>query len=137
MRKNRGIATILLAALASFALLATSGVVRAEEVDLDIPGNVEAGKKVYEKHCHFCHGRGGRGDGPVGIAVTPHPADFIGDKKRMKKSDQELLDSITNGVTKELGGDEMAMPAWKGILTPTERRDVLAYIRYLSKTGKK
>ncbi len=99
-------------------------------------GDPVAGKLVYEKHCHFCHGRTGRGDGPVGIAVSPHPANFVTDAKRMKKSDKELFDSLSDGIVKELGGDEMAMPAWRGILTPQERWDVISYIRLLSLEGK-
>ena len=95
------------------------------------------GKLVYEKHCHFCHGREGLGDGPVGIAVSPHPADFVNDSKRMKKTDAELFESLSTGIRKELGGEEMAMPAWKGTLTPEERRDVISYIRQLSADGKK
>jgi mono/diheme cytochrome c family protein len=99
------------------------------------PGDPVAGKLVYEKHCHYCHGKDGRGDGPVGIAVTPHPANFVEDQRRMEKSDEELFKSITNGVVKELGGEEMSMPAWKGTLTPKERRDALAYVRELSKAA--
>jgi len=108
----------------------------ADEAPPDEPGDPASGRLLYEKNCHFCHGREGRGDGPVGIAVSPHPADFVGDTERMEKSDEELFESITNGVVKELGGEEMAMPSWKGILTPKERWDLIAYIRYLEKSGK-
>ncbi len=96
-------------------------------------GDPTRGKLIYEKHCHFCHGRKGRGDGPVGIAVSPHPADFVKDKKRMRQTDKELYLSIRDGVKKELGGEEMSMPPWKGILSPSEISDVLAYIRVLSR----
>ncbi len=101
------------------------------------PADTLRGKLIYEKHCHFCHGRQGLGDGPVGIAVSPHPADFVNDTKRMKKTDEELFESISTGIRKELGGEEMAMPPWKGTLSPEERRDVISYIRQLSAEGKK
>lgn len=99
------------------------------------PGDPAAGKEIYLTHCHFCHGRTGRGEGPVGIAISPHPADFIGDRKRMAKTDSELFDSITKGIYKEIGGEEMAMPRWAEILTVQERWDVLAYVRQLEREG--
>ena len=43
------------------------------------------GKEIYFRYCHFCHGQKGYGDGPDGIALTPHPADFVTDEKRMSK----------------------------------------------------
>jgi len=99
-------------------------------------GDAEAGRVIYEKYCHFCHGRKGLGDGPVGIAISPHPADFVNDTKRMSKTDAELFKSISEGIEKAIGGEEMSMPSWKDILTEQERWDVLAYIRYLSRRGR-
>ena len=98
-------------------------------------GDPEKGKGIYEKYCFYCHGREGRGDGAVGMAVSPHPADFVGDKKRMAKSDDELLKSISGGIHRDVGGEEMAMPRWKDILNEEDLRNVLAYIRQLSKGG--
>jgi len=94
-----------------------------------------AGKLVYERHCHFCHGNKGLGNGPVGIAISPHPADFVHDRKRMKQTDEELFKSISEGVTREVGGEAMNMPSWKGILSEAERWDVLAYVRQLEREG--
>ena len=99
-------------------------------------GDPEKGKVVYEKYCFYCHGREGRGDGAIGIAVTPHPADFVGDKKKMAKSDEELMKSISEGIRREVGSEEMAMPRWKDILSEEDMWNALAYIRELSR-GKK
>lgn len=96
-------------------------------------GDAEKGRSVYEKYCFYCHGREGLGNGAISIAVTPHPADFVGDKKRMAKSDSELIDSIANGVNKNTGDEEMAMPRWKDILTEEDMWNVLSYVRKLSK----
>ncbi len=101
----------------------------------EIQGDPASGKVVYEKHCHYCHGMKGRGDGPVGFALTPHPLNFVDDKRRMAQSDAALFKSITEGVRKEIGGESMFMPRWKEILSEKERWDVLAYIRKLSKEG--
>ena len=102
-----------------------------------VQGDPRAGRGVYEKHCRYCHGKEGLGDGAIGIALTPRPANFVGDTKRMAKSDEELYESITNGVQLAEGGEGMAMPAWKSILTTEERWDVLAYIRQLEDAGRK
>lgn len=96
-------------------------------------GDPEKGKTIYEKYCFYCHGREGRGDGAISIAVSPHPADFVGDKKRMAKSDNELIKSISEGIHGDIGSEEMAMPRWKDILNEEDLRNVLAYIRELSR----
>ncbi|OGQ56241.1 MAG: hypothetical protein A3J24_02825 [Deltaproteobacteria bacterium RIFCSPLOWO2_02_FULL_53_8] len=109
----------------------------ASSIDVKAAGSLEAGKKVYNKYCHFCHGMEGRGDGPVSIGISPHPADFTTDTKRMSKTDAELLKSLNDGIKREIGGEAMFMPSWKTILTEQEKVDVLAYVRFLSQQGKK
>jgi len=52
-------------------------------------------------------------------------ADFVNDKERMSKSDEELLNSIRNGFTGKIG----YMPGWKNRLTEEEIVGVLKYIR--------
>jgi len=95
------------------------------------------GKEIYEQYCHFCHGYKGYGDGPVGIALSPHPANFVEDSKRMAKTDEELFKSITEGVHRDIGGDAMSMPRWQEVLTDHERWHVLWYIRHLKTEGLK
>lgn len=105
---------------------------------LDTPsykGDPVAGKIVYENYCKFCHGNEGYGDGPIGTAITPHPANFVEDKERMAKSDAELYKSITKGIERAVGGEEMVMPRWQEILSDKERWDVLAYVRELHRKG--
>ena len=99
-------------------------------------GDVSIGKRVYNKYCYYCHGMEGRGDGAIAIGLTPHPANFVGDADRMKKSDKELFESISKGIRREVGGDELAMPQWNLILTEDEIWSVLAYVRYLSEKGR-
>jgi mono/diheme cytochrome c family protein len=104
--------------------------------DTATAGDPVAGRAIYEQHCHYCHGRKGLGDGPVGLALTPKPANFVRDAKRMAKSDEELFKSISEGMRLADGGDAMAMPPWQTILSEKERWDVLAYIRQLGRAGK-
>lgn len=101
-----------------------------------VRGDRSAGKTIYERYCHYCHGRKGYGDGPVGTAITPHPADFVHDSKRMAKSDEKLFKSIRDGVQRKIGGEAMAMPRWAHILTEKQIWDVLAYIRQLESSGR-
>ncbi|MBI2400252.1 MAG: cytochrome c [Deltaproteobacteria bacterium] len=95
------------------------------------------GKEIYEQYCHFCHGYKGYGDGPVGIALSPHPANFVEDSKRMAKTDEELFKSITEGIHRDIGGEAMSMPRWQEVLTDHERWNVLWYIRHLGEEGRK
>ena len=99
-------------------------------------GDLSIGKRVYNKYCYYCHGTEGRGDGAVAIGLTPRPANFVKDAERMKKSDRELFESISKGIHREIGGDELAMPQWNLILTEDEIWSVLAYVRHLSEKGR-
>ena len=99
-------------------------------------GDIPVGKRVYNKYCYYCHGTEGKGDGAVAIGLTPHPANFVKDEERMKKSDRELFESISKGIHREIGGDELAMPQWNLILTEDEIWSVLAYVRHLSEKGR-
>jgi mono/diheme cytochrome c family protein len=99
-------------------------------------GDSIAGKLIYDRYCHYCHGWRGYGDGPVGTAITPHPADFVHDTKRMKKSDAKLFKSISDGVVRKIGGEAMSMPRWASILSEKDIWDVLAYVRELQRKGR-
>ena len=91
-------------------------------------GDVAKGKALYEGRggCVNCHGAAGRGDGPAGKMLNPPPADFTNQKSKAKK-DAELLKTIQDGRT------GTAMAAFKGQLSEQEIRDLLAYVRSLSK----
>ncbi len=87
-------------------------------------GTPEAGKVIFEERCASCHGVQGRGDGPMAPFLSPQPASLITAGTSVK-SDQELLTVIANGKPRT------AMPAWNGLLTEEQQRDVVAYIRTL------
>jgi mono/diheme cytochrome c family protein len=80
------------------------------------PAALAAGEKIYRTYCVACHQPNGRG-------IPGGAADFVGDRTRLAKSDAQLLEVIGTGV------DAKGMPAFKAILSTSQRRNVLAYIR--------
>jgi mono/diheme cytochrome c family protein len=80
------------------------------------------GKQIFIKHCVGCHGAEGKGDGYK--LLGPDPANLTAPATR-KKSDAVLLNTIHEGKS--------SMPSWKVRLSEQDSRDVLAYIRTLSR----
>lgn len=82
------------------------------------------GKAIYEKQCALCHGRAGKGDGPVAKSLNPAPPGFF------SKEMIGHLDERHHKVTMEGKG---AMPSFAGQLSHEEIDDVQAYTRTLAK----
>jgi copper transport protein len=85
--------------------------------------SVSQGRQLYlSSGCVDCHGESGRGDGPLGRALRPRPADF---RIHMQAghTDGELFDWISNGVP------GTAMPAFAGQLSETDRWNLINFIR--------
>ena len=129
--------------------IAVCGVVAANVILLSLNQTVHAapeasvassklnnGKNIYMKYCFYCHGKEGKGDGAIGIAVKPKPLDFVNDVERMGRTDAELMKSIEDGIIRD-PDSRMYMPGWKDVLNPAERKDVLAYVRVLAAQGAK
>lgn len=93
---------------------------KASSPSLNEQGSLAPGQSVYTTHCLNCHGRMGKGDGPIGKMLIPPAANLtvLG-----KKSDQELLKTIQDGRP------GTAMPSWKGDLSAQDILDVLSYVR--------
>lgn len=83
---------------------------------------LKKGKKIYEKLCSTCHGVEGKGDGPAGKTLNPKPADHTSEKIQ-KQGDGAIYWKISTG--------KGAMPAFKNLLSKTERWQLTAYIRKL------
>jgi mono/diheme cytochrome c family protein len=100
-------------------------------------GDAAAGKVVFNTNCATCHGESGKGDGPVGAALTPPPRDFTkaefkfdtdGDGK--KGTDADLKNVIRNGAGK-FGGSPLMAP-WMQ-LSDADVANLIAYIRTFHK----
>src|SRR5262245_11039100 len=91
------------------------------------------GKAIYDKHCAECHGTTGKGDGPAAAVLTPRPRDFASGKYKIRTTetgsvptDEDLIRSVRQGLY------GTAMPAWDRILSDTDIRDVVGYVKTLS-----
>ena len=87
------------------------------------PASLEAGEATYAQVCQACHGEGGRGDGPAGVALEPPPADLVVHVPLHPESD--LFRFIRDGIP----GTGMAPLG--GQLTEEQTWHVVNYIRTL------
>lgn len=126
-----------LLALTAVLSLAPVGGLRAQWIDFPVPEApaqdsllVARGRRVYERHCWYCHGREGRGDGPVADYLWPRPRSFYDATFRLRSTesgflprDEDLYRSVSLGIP------ATAMPSWSPVLTPEERWSVIGYIK--------
>lgn len=71
------------------------------------------GREIYDMHCAACHG-------PNGVSTDPMIPSFA-DGETLYRMDSELLQRIGDGKN--------TMPAFRGLLSSEEMRDVIAYLR--------
>lgn len=83
---------------------------------------------TFQQKCSPCHGPQGRGDGPAGAALNPHPRNYHDKAYMATRTDQELHDSVFNGKSQ--------MPAWgkTGQLTDAQVWAMVKYVRKLGST---
>jgi mono/diheme cytochrome c family protein len=81
--------------------------------------HVAAGQDIYDSYCGACHGF----NGSTPLPNTPN----LAAGERMDKPDSALLDAIRTGKGS-------IMPAWAGILSDEQCKEVLRFIRVSSKS---
>lgn len=84
---------------------------------------VAAGRATYAEFCAACHGVRGRGDGPAAAGLHPPPADLL--LHVSQHTEGELYYYIARGIP------GTAMPAWRSILSETERWQLVHYLHAL------
>ena len=109
---------VMVLAVLGVGLPAASG----QPADDPSQARIEKGKTLFVKHCAGCHGDRGKGDGYALLGADPANLTSPATKK---KSDAVLLNTIHEGKS--------SMPSWNVRLSEQDSRDVLAYIRTLSK----
>ncbi|MCC6146605.1 MAG: c-type cytochrome [Anaerolineaceae bacterium] len=83
----------------------------------------EKGKGIYTTNCASCHGDSGKGDGPAGASLDPHPGNL--DVAQANGDDYLFWRISEGGMTAPFNS---SMPAWKAILSEDEIWQVVAYI---------
>jgi mono/diheme cytochrome c family protein len=86
--------------------------------------SLAAGQKIYLKRCVACHGKTGNGDGPDAADLGIDPAK-LSDPAIRVETDGELFWKITVG--------KKPMPNYGTRLSPTDRWNVINYLRSLAK----
>ena len=92
-----------------------------------LPGDPKVGKAVYMERCAACHGRGGKGDGPLTELLPMNAEDHTNSAEMDKHPNSELIEAVTYGTP-----GKTLMPGWKGILSEEEIEGVVSYVRLLS-----
>jgi len=96
----------------------------AASIPNPVPATEESlrrGKAFYETNCFVCHGSGGRGDGPVGQKFLDKAPVDLNEPYTQDQADGELFFTLTRGRAK--------MPFYRDALSPSERWDVINYVR--------
>ena len=97
----------------------------------EVEGDVAKGQALYQRHCLTCHGASGRGDGATGLELKADIPDFTHTEQMYLEGDQTLFNVI------KYGGRAMDksgfMHAWRETFTDQDIRDLILYIRTLSR----
>lgn len=115
-------------ALGALLLLVGGGTALAQEGSTSGTA-VERGAGIYGEFCSSCHGRYGRGDGPLAGNLTRRPVDFTDSAWLAGRSDAQIVDGLTNA-------SHPAMAGMASLFDKAALMDAVAYIRRLSVPGK-
>ncbi len=100
-------------------------------------GTPGEGRKVFVYYCTACHGPEGHGDGVAAdslfIKYKVRPRNLTDSTYFAPKSDKEIFETIDLGGA--YTGHSEYMPGWGGMhLTPAQVKDLVSYVRTLSRT---
>lgn len=96
----------------------------AASIENPVPRSAESiarGKYFYEINCLVCHGAGGQGDGLVGKKFVEKAPVDLNDAYTQDQAVGQLFFTLTRGRAK--------MPFYRDALSPTERWDVINYVK--------
>lgn len=84
------------------------------------PESLARGQQMYELHCLVCHGKQGRGDGPVGRKFVPQPMELNLDYVQLQP-DGQLFYTISHG--------SIAMPFYRQAILTEDRWHLVNFIK--------
>jgi mono/diheme cytochrome c family protein len=88
--------------------------------------SIMTGQTLFNANCVPCHGPLGKGDGPLAVTLNPRPADLSYHAIPGVHTDAQLYEWITNGFPAS------RMPAWKTVISDTDRWNLVNFIRTLA-----
>ena len=121
---GRGVVTFT-AILLAVAPVATSWAQTGQPIPSQVTGSV-AGKDNFERYCAPCHGRVGRGDGPVATALKTRPTDLTSLARRNGGVfPREQVVSFVRGAGREVDAHRSdEMPVWGDVFRGLDPSDV-------------
>jgi len=90
------------------------------------PALLARGKELYSQECISCHGPGGKGDGPGGLALNPRPRDFTASQGWKNNSH---IDGIYKTLQEGIPGSGMASFSY------LSRKDRMALVHHVQSLG--
>jgi len=85
------------------------------------------GKALYARHCAFCHGKTGQGHTAMDRVLQPPPRKFADAVEMARLNDNDIYQAIKEGKPRT------AMPAWGQLLSESQIRDLVQYVKSLKK----
>jgi len=85
------------------------------------PSSIQAGHSIFSQNCEACHGASGKGNGPTGAFLNPHPANLT-KASFWTQTDGAIFWKITHGHS--------PMPSFRDSLSRTQRWNVINYMRH-------
>jgi len=103
----------------------------AETGKRDSPDKVERGAHLYQEYCSACHGKDGVGEPPIPWSIrrpdyiTAMPLDES--SHAWHHGDEQLIQMILKGTARS----RIRMPVWDGVLSVSQARDLIGYLKSL------
>jgi cytochrome c oxidase cbb3-type subunit III len=91
--------------------------------------------KLYNVYCVQCHGVNRNGNGVNSRDMAVKPRDHT-DTQAMGDTPDDLLFKAIKGGGLAVG-KSVLMPRWEGVLTDDEIKEMVVYLRFVSKTTSK
>jgi mono/diheme cytochrome c family protein len=90
------------------------------------------GEKLYDQLCWTCHGRYGRGDGPIADQLSRRPPDFTLAALLAGRSDAEVVSSLNRASRQGRRHTPMAVSE---VVSASAMQNAVAYMRTLAVPG--
>lgn len=119
-----------LAAVVTPAAPVTPPPVAVEPEPEPLVPDAERGAGIYALNCSSCHGAGGRGDGPAGVALQPPPTNHTDGGYMNTLDNAHLYKVVFEGGPAV--GRAVTMAPWGGVLGEAQVWDVVAYLRTIA-----